>query len=98
MLLDRDDGTVRLLQHDLFPFPWIARAFPTKQGSLCHGRSEGILRGILGPFKWANMTAAARSAGCERADNNRSSAMHVFDLHKEQEWNPKRHVEKILGE
>src|SRR5712672_907802 len=25
-------------------------------------------------------------------------AMHVFDLHKEQEWNPKRHVEKILGE
>ena len=24
--------------------------------------------------------------------------MHVFDLHKEQEWNPKRHVEKILGE
>ena len=24
--------------------------------------------------------------------------MHVFDLHKEQEWNPKRHVEKILGQ
>ncbi len=23
--------------------------------------------------------------------------MHVFDLKKEQEWNPKRHVEKILG-
>jgi quercetin dioxygenase-like cupin family protein len=24
--------------------------------------------------------------------------MHVFSLDKEQEWNPKRHVEKILGE
>ena len=24
--------------------------------------------------------------------------MQVFDLRKEQEWNPKRHVEKILGE
>jgi quercetin dioxygenase-like cupin family protein len=24
--------------------------------------------------------------------------MHVFNLAKEQEWNPKRHVEKILGE
>jgi quercetin dioxygenase-like cupin family protein len=24
--------------------------------------------------------------------------MQVFSLHKEQEWNPKRHVEKILGE
>jgi len=24
--------------------------------------------------------------------------MHVFDLGREQEWNPKRHVEKILGE
>src|SRR5260370_2991287 len=23
--------------------------------------------------------------------------MHVFDLKKEQEWNPKHHVEKILG-
>ena len=23
--------------------------------------------------------------------------MHVFDLKKEQEWNPERHVEKILG-
>ena len=23
--------------------------------------------------------------------------MHVFDLQKEQEWNPARHVEKILG-
>ncbi len=23
--------------------------------------------------------------------------MHVFDLRQEQEWNPKRHVEKILG-
>ena len=23
--------------------------------------------------------------------------MHVFDLEKEQEWNPKHHVEKILG-
>jgi quercetin dioxygenase-like cupin family protein len=23
--------------------------------------------------------------------------MHVFDLKQEQEWNPKRHVEKILG-
>jgi quercetin dioxygenase-like cupin family protein len=24
--------------------------------------------------------------------------MHVFDLHQEQEFDPKRHVEKILGE
>jgi quercetin dioxygenase-like cupin family protein len=24
--------------------------------------------------------------------------MHVFSLIKEQEWNPKRHVEKVLGE
>lgn len=24
--------------------------------------------------------------------------MHVFDLHQEQEWDPRKHVEKILGE
>jgi quercetin dioxygenase-like cupin family protein len=32
----------------------------------------------------------ARVAGSERID--------VFNLEREQEWNPKRHVEKILGE
>src|SRR5262245_23358250 len=28
----------------------------------------------------------------------REKAMQLFNLHREQEWNPKGHVEKILGE
>src|SRR4051812_49926007 len=82
MLLDRDDGAVRFLEHDAFPFPVLRVAVSYQAGQAlsrglqagggCEGPFPRASGGILGSLKCANMSGAACQTGCERADNNRS--------------------------
>src|SRR5215470_18015819 len=46
----------------------------------------------------AGKTACSRPRPCSRLAGDGGDAMQVFDLRKEQAWDPKKHVERILGE
>src|SRR5262245_27613296 len=50
------------------------------------------------PFVLCRKTGSHFSGTCARLDARRCATMQVFNLQKEQAWNPKKHVEKILGE
>src|SRR5262249_47436976 len=93
VLLDGDDGTVRLLQH--------VRFFPRDDGVFLSSRPMRVTsdRRPTGHDRSCRLANIPPPPQPRRAEirRPRSALMHVFDLNKEQEWNPKHHVEKILG-
>src|SRR6185437_14208878 len=86
-------GQFGFLNMDVLPFPAVdGRSYQARQplspAASAADPGHDLRR------KFVNMPGPAQR---RRPAISRESRMHVFDLEKEQEWNPKQHVEKILG-
>ena len=82
MLLDRDDRAIRLLEHFT---PLRKIEVVSYQGR------AGVSRCETARHARANRHNPGKTA-------IREQRMHAFNIDKEQEWDPKKHVEKILAE